>query len=120
MLTADISAAQKRLITSAKNIIESQTVFTSDKLKKSLLSAGFTKVNQFKTELVDKNATSNMPPEEKKQALKVLAELEHLKKQSAHLASVLKLLHKPVPMISSYDLLKVMFYMVLLHMHPEP
>ncbi len=119
MLTADISAAQKRLITSAKNIIESQTVFTSDKLKKSLLSATFTKINQLKTEFKSNKATLNFQPEQKEQARLVLEELEHLKRQSSHLASVLKLLHKPVPMISSYDLLKVMFYMVLLHMHPE-
>ena len=120
MLIGNISAAQKRLILSVKKIIESQSVFTNDRFKKSLLSATFTKINQFKTEFQSKKATPNLQPKQKKQALLVFEELEHNKKQSAHLASVLKLLHKPVPMISSYDLLKVMFYIVLLHMHPEP
>jgi serine/threonine protein kinase len=120
MLTADISAAQKRLITSAKNIIESQTVFTSDTLKKSLLSATFTKINQLKAEFKSNKATPNLQPEQKEQARLVLEELEHLKKQSAHLTSVLNLLNNSVPKISSYHLLKVMFNIVLIHMHPEP
>jgi hypothetical protein len=51
---------------------------------------------------------------------KVFEELAHLKMQSAHLTSVLDLLNKSVPEISSYKLLKVMFNIVLIHMYQEP
>jgi len=120
MLIDTISKAQKRLIKSAKNIIESQTVFTGDTLKKSLLSASFSKISQVKAGYQSKKATPNLQPEQKKQALFVLEELEHLKKQYAHFASVLNLLNKSVPEISSYNLLTVMFNLVLIHMHQEP
>ena len=120
MLIDTISKAQKRLIKSAKNIIESQTVFTGDTLKKSLLSASFSKIRQVKASYQSKKASPNLQPEQKKQALFVLEELAHLKKQSAHFASVLNLLNKSVPEISSYNLLTVMFNLVLIHMHQEP
>jgi uncharacterized protein YfeS len=120
MFIDTISTAQKRLIKSVKKIIESQTVFTSDTLKKSLLAATFTKINQLKAEFKSNKATPNLQPEQKEQARLVLEELEHLKRQSAHLTSVLNLLNNSVPKISSYHLLKVMFNIVLIHMSPEP
>jgi serine/threonine protein kinase len=120
MLIDTISKAQKRLIKSAKNIIESQTVFTGDTLKKSLLSASFSKISQVKAGYQSKKATPNLQPEQRKQALFVLEELAHLKEQSAHFASALNLLNKSVPEISSYNLLTVMFNLVLIHMHQEP
>jgi serine/threonine protein kinase len=120
MFIDSISTAQERLITSAKNMIESQTVFTSNKLKKSLLAASSSKMNQFKLEFQSQKATAKMQPEQKNRALRVLEELAHIKNQSAQLASALNSLNKSVPKISSYNLLKVMFNLVLIYMHQEP
>jgi hypothetical protein len=120
MLIDTISTAQKRLMKAVNNIIESQSVFTSDKLKRNLLSATFTKINRLKAEFKSKKGAPDSQLEQKKQALLVIEELAHLKRQSAHLTSVLDLLNKSVPEISSYDLLKVMFNIVLIHMYQEP
>ena len=119
MLVNEISKVQKYLKTEAKKIIESQTVFASDKHKKTLLSAPYAKVSQIKAELADKKANFNFQPGERKQAMKVFDELEQLKKQSLHLKSALNSLKKSVPKISSYDLLKGMFYTILVHMHQK-
>jgi serine/threonine protein kinase len=120
MLIGAIATAEKRLISSAKNIIQSQNVFAGDKLKKRLLSASLPKISRLKAEFKSNKANPNFQPEEKKQALLVLEHLEHLKRQSAHLRSVLEPLNKSVPEISSYNLLKVMFNIVLIHMYQEP
>ena len=120
MFIDSISTAQKRLITSAKNMIESQTVFTSNKLKKSLLAASSSKINQFILEFQSQKATAKMQPEQKNLALLVLEKLAHIKKQSAQLASALNSLNKSVPKISSDNLLRGMFNIVLIHMHQEP
>ena len=101
-------------------MIESQTVFTSNKLKKSLLAASSSKINQFNLEFQSQKATAKMQPKQKNLAQLVLEELAHIKNQSAQLASALNSLNKSVPKISSYNLLKVMFNIVLIHMYQEP
>jgi serine/threonine protein kinase len=120
MLINSISTVQKGLTTSAQNMIDSQTVFTSNNFKKSLLSASYSKVNQFKSEFQSPQAPPNMQPGQRTQALIVLEELAHIKNQSAQFASALNSLNKSVPKISTYNLLKAMFNLVLIHMHPDP
>ena len=120
MLIDEISKVQNHLKISVKKLIESQTVFASDSHKKSLLSAPFAKVSQIKAELSDKKAGSKFQPAERQQAIKLLEELEQLKKQCSHLKSALHSLKKSVPVISCDDLLKCMFYIILVHMHQKP
>jgi len=125
ILTADIKElflpmvqqTHRQLQEAVKNRIMEQTAFKSEKLKKSLFSAPYLKVSRFKLKFTDDAADTHMPEAERKMALAVLNELEILKKQSGQLAAALKLLEKSVPIISSYDLLKVMFTIVLVHMH---
>ena len=102
-----------------KDLIMKQTSFKNNKLKKSLYSATYMKVNRFRSKFFIDAATSKMPAEEKKKALMVLDELEMLKKQAEHLAQAEKLLKKSVTIISSYDLLHSVFTIVLIHMHQK-
>jgi hypothetical protein len=108
--------AHRQLREAVKNHVMKQTVFTSDKLKKNLRSASYIKISRFKLKFTD-DADANMTEAARKKALAVLMKLEILKKQTSQLDAMLKILDKSVPIISSYDLLKVMFTIVLLHMH---
>ena len=77
------------------------------------------KINRFRSKFSIDAATSKMPAEEKKKALMVLDELEMLKKQAELMAQTEKQLKKSVAIISSYDLLRSVFTIVLIHMHQK-
>ena len=100
-----------------KELILKQTSFKNKKLKKSLYSATYMKVNRFRTKFSTDAVTSNIPAEERNKALLFLDELEMLKKQADLLAQTEKLLKKSTAIISSYDLLRSVFTIVLIHMH---
>jgi len=100
-----------------KECIVNQTSFKSNKLKKSLYSATYMKVSRFRSKFFSDPATSKMPAEEKKKALKILDELEMFKKQAHQLSLAEKVLGKSVAIISSYDLLHCLFAIVFIHMH---
>lgn len=102
-----------------KDLILKQTSFKNNKLKKSLYSATYMKINRFRSKFSIDAATSKMPAEEKKKALMVLDELEMLKKQAELMAQTEKQLKKSVAIISSYDLLRSVFTIVLIHMHQK-
>lgn len=104
---------------SIKELILKQTSFKSDKLKKSLYASTYVKVGRFRSKFSTDAATSKMPVEVKRTALKVLDELATLKRQADQLSRAEKLLNKSVIILSSYDLLHSMFTIVLVHMHQK-
>ena len=119
MLIGGISVVQKALKASAQDMIDGQAVFSNSKAKESLLAASDSKVKQIKAELQSSKAAVNMKPEQKEQAFAMLDELGRIKRQSAYLSSVLNALNEPVPQISAYNLLAVMFNLVMIHMYPD-
>jgi serine/threonine protein kinase len=116
LLLKFIAGAQKRILKAVQNIIDTQTWFKGDKAKKNLYSAPPLKIAHFKIKFMEQQEKS-LPPEERQKVVKMLADLEHLKKQAAHLLMSTKGLQKSVPIISSHDLLKTMFLIVLIEMH---
>jgi len=111
-----VQETHRQLKEAVKKLILEQTAFKSGKIKKSLFSASYIKVSRFKLKFTD-DADSSLSEADRKKAIAVLNELEILKKQTAQLTVVLKIINKSVPIISSYDLLRVMFYIVLVNMH---
>ena len=116
MLLPVLRTTLKSLDETIRRLILEQTVFKNDKLKKSLYSAPFMKVNRFR-EKVNADEGVTMAAEEKARALALLDELEALKRKTIHLAGPLKLLDKSMPIVSAHDLLLAMFAIVLTHMH---
>ena len=104
---------------SIKDLILKQTSFKTSKLKKSLYAATYMKVSRFRAKFSTDPATSKLPAEKKKTALAMLDDLETLKKQSERLALAEKLMNKPMAIISSYDLLRCIFTVVLVNMHQK-
>jgi serine/threonine protein kinase/uncharacterized protein involved in tolerance to divalent cations len=104
---------------SIKELMLNQTSFKSDKLKKSLYASTYMKVNRFRSKFSTDAATSKMPVEAKKTALKVLDELATLKRQADQLSRAGKQMNKSNTILSSYDLLHSMFTIVLVHMHQK-
>ena len=93
-----------------------QTTFKGDKIQKSLYIASPLKIHHLKIKLKRGNWTQ-LPPEKKDTALKVLDDLFFLKKQSEQLILTSTLLKKSVSIVSTFDLLKAMFVVVLVHMY---
>ena len=119
MLLPVILEAHQYVSTSIKGLILKQTSFKSEKLKKSLYAATYMKVSRFRSKYLTDPATSKMPPEDKQAALMVLNDLEILKKQAFQLSQAETQLKKSVAIISSYDLIRCMFSMVLISMHQK-
>jgi serine/threonine protein kinase len=97
-------------------LILSQTAFTSDKIQKSLYSAPSLKIHHFRIKFKAEK-WKQLPPEKRDVALKILDDLVFLKKQSEQLILTSTLLKKSVSIVSTFDLLKAMFIVVLVHMY---
>ena len=98
------------------NLILSQKAFTGEKIQKSLYSAPPLKIHHFRIKF-KMGKWKQLPFEERDVALKVLDDLVFLKKQSEQLILTSTLLKKSVSIVSSFDLLKAMFIVILVHMH---
>jgi hypothetical protein len=116
LLLKFIAGAQKHILKAVQNTIDTQTWFKGDKAKKNLYSAPPLKIAHFKIKFMEQQGKS-LAPEERQKVVKMLDDLEHLKKQATHLLMSAKGLQKNVPIISSHDLLKTMFLIVLIEMH---
>jgi serine/threonine protein kinase len=99
-----------------RKLILSQTVFTSDRIRKSLYSAPPLKIHHFRIKFRAEK-WKQLPPEKRDVALKILDDLVFLKKQSEQLVLTSTLLKKSVSIVSTFDLLKAMFIVVLVHMY---
>jgi serine/threonine protein kinase len=116
MLLDIIANTHQHISKSVHNLILSQTAFTGDKIQKSLYSAPHLKIHHFRIKFEEEKGRQ-LPPEERDVALKVLDDLTFLKRQSEQLVLTSSLLKKSIPIISTFDLLKAMFIVVLVHMH---
>jgi len=101
---------------SIQNLILSQTVFAGDRIQKSLNSAPSLKIHHFRIKFKEEKGKL-LSPEKRDVALKVLDDLVVLKKQSEQLILTSTLLKNAVSIVSTFDLLKAMFIVVLVHMH---
>jgi hypothetical protein len=111
-----ISDTHESLLKTMQQVIDSQDIFKSDKIRKSLKAAPHLKVQQFKMKFMKEQAKT-LPPEERQTAIKTLNVLIYLKKQSAQLMSAAGAMEKSVPIITAHDLLNTIFIMVLINMH---
>ena len=116
MLLETFADTHKRISESIHNLILSQTAFTGDKTRKSLYSARPLKIHHFKIKFKEGKG-KQLPPEKRDVALKVLDDLVFMKRQSEQLILTSNLLKKSVSIVSTFDLLKAMFIVVLVHMH---
>jgi len=101
---------------SIRKLIRSQTVFTSDRIQKSLYSAPPLKIHHFRIKFKEEKG-KQIPPGKRDAALKVLDDLVVLKRQSEQLILTSNLLKESISIVSSFDLLKAMFIVVLVQMH---
>ncbi len=101
---------------SINKLILSQTVFTGDRIQKNLNSAPPLKLHHFRIKFKEEKG-KQLSPERRDVALKILDDLIRLKIQSEQLTLTSDLLKNPVSIVSSFDLLKAMFIVVLVHMH---
>jgi serine/threonine protein kinase len=116
MLLETFADTHKRISESIHNLILSQTAFTGDKTRKNLYSARPLKIHHFKIKFKEGKG-KQLPPEKRDVALKVLDDLVFMKRQSEQLILTSNLLKKSVSIVSTFDLLKAMFVVVLVHMH---
>lgn len=116
LLLKFIAGAQKRILKAVQDLIDTQTLFKKDKAKKNLFSAPPLKIAQFKIKFMEQQG-KGLPPEERQKVVKMLEDLERLKRQASQLLASAKGLQKNVPIISSYDLIQSMFLVVLIEMH---
>lgn len=116
MLLDSFANTQKCISKFIQNLILTQTIFKGDKIQKSLYIASPLKIHHLKIKFKREN-WAQLPPAKKDTALKVLDDLFFLKKQSEQLILTSTLLKKSVSIVSTFDLLKAMFVVVLVHMY---
>ncbi len=116
MLLETFANTQKCISSLMQNLILNQTAFKDDKIQKSLYSAPPLKIHHLRIKF-KRGKWRQLPAEKKDIALKVLDDLYFLKKQSEQLILTSNLLKKSVSIVSSFDLLKAMFIVVLVYMY---
>jgi len=99
--------------------IDSQNIFKSRKSRKILSESSYQIIGQYKAKC---ECGLNIPKSKsniRKLTVKFLADLEHLKLQSEQLAHTFELLNQEITTLSVYDLLELMFNVVLKAMYLE-
>ncbi len=99
--------------------IDSQNIFKSLKSRKILSESSYQIIGQYKAKC---ESGLNIPKSKsniRKMTVKFLADLEHLKLQSEQLAQTFELLDQRITTLSVYDLLELMFNVVLKAMYLE-
>jgi len=96
-----------------KRYIDNQAAFKEKRLCQGLVCATRQKISQLKANLTDSQSNSENLPRGKALAIKVLEDLEQLKHQSENLARLIKELGKPNLTLTAYDLIALMFDLVL-------
>jgi len=99
--------------------IDSQNIFKSLKSRKILSESSYQIIGQYKAKC---ECGLNIPKSKsniRKLTVKFLADLEHLKLQSEQLDHTIELLDQPTTTLSVYDLLELMFNIVLKAMYLE-
>jgi len=116
MLLDTFAHTHQRISESIKNLILSQTLFTGDRIQKSLNSASSLKIHHFRIKFREEKGRK-LSPERRDIVLEMLDDLIRLKKQSEQLTLTSNLLKDQVSIVSAFDLLKAMFIVVLVYMH---
>ena len=116
MLLNTFADTHRCISKSTQDLILSQRAYTGAKVQKSLYSAPSLRIHHFRIRFMEEKWNQH-PPGQRDVALKVLDDLIFLKKQSEQLILTSTLLKKSVSIVSAFELLKAMFYVVLVHMH---
>lgn len=99
--------------------IDSQNIFKSRKSRKILSESSYQIIGQYKAKCESGLSIPKSKSNIRKLTVKFLADLEHLKLQSEQLASTFELLNQEITLLSAYDLLEMMFNVVLKAMYLE-
>ncbi len=102
-----------------KRYIHNQAAFKEEKLCQGLIGATRQKISQLKANLTDGLSNSENLSKGKALAIKVLEDLEHLKHQSENLSRLIKELGNPNLTLNAYELIALMFDLVLHAMYRE-
>jgi serine/threonine protein kinase len=102
-----------------RRYVNDQTVFSEQKLCQGLISASHQKISELKAKLKDGMSDPNRATRGKDRAIKVLQDLEQLKLQSENLSRSIKALGNPILILNAYDLIELIFDIVLQAMYRE-
>ncbi|UCF94591.1 MAG: hypothetical protein JSW39_10660 [Desulfobacterales bacterium] len=104
---------RKFTLDAIREYVHSQRLFESDRICAQLLQSSSLKVGQFKNELEKKVNVSKKNRASGSKTSRFLDNLVVLKMQAENQAQILGLLAQPVPCMSAFDLLALMFHCVL-------
>lgn len=116
MLLNTFADTHRCISKSIQRLISSQRSFSGAKVQKLLYSAPSLRIHHFRIRFKQEK-WKQLPPGQRDVALKVLDDLIFLKKQSEQLILTSTRLKTSVSIVSAFELLKAMFYVVLVHMH---
>jgi hypothetical protein len=119
LLKKELLKSHKITVGRIKRYVDTQAVFKEEKICQGLICASREKISTMKAKLMDGLSHPSQMPVGKAMAVKVLEDLEHLKRQSENLAGVIKELGKPELILNAQDLLELIFDIVLQAMYPE-
>jgi serine/threonine protein kinase len=119
MLRKELLKGRAITVGRIKRYVNTQDVFKEEKICQGLICAPRQKVNKMKSKLTDGVSNPQKMTAAKAMAVKVLEDLEHLKLQSENLSRLIKELAKPELTLNAYDLIELMFDIVLQVMYRE-
>lgn len=120
MFRQNILREKNRIAKAVRNYVLSQVVFCSKENRNSLIRCSPEEIRRYKAKLEKEDSESSKTPAELKvRIIALLKDLEVLKIRLERQNRRLSLLEQPNPKISVYELLELMFHIVLNVMHKE-
>jgi len=119
MLKREINIENERVNKIIWKQIDSQNIFKSRKSRKILIKASYKTIGQYKAKCESGLNISNSKANLRKLTIEFFQKLEYLKLQSEQLAHTVALLDQSPTTITVYDLLELMFNIVLKAMYLE-
>jgi len=119
MLSEEIKSARDNIEKSIKNLIESQKVFKSQKIRRQLLVAPPVKIRELNSKWEQGAWAKELNPDDKVKIKKLLQDLEYLKEHSKEFAQLSKSIEPHGIEIPAGTLLELMFKIVYSGMFQE-
>jgi len=118
MLLNDLLKEKEAVSKKINKYVVSQVIFSSPKDRKSLIQSSLEKIIEYRTKL-EKGGIPKTPLEIRDKIVGLLQGLEKLKNRSENQERMLKLLEPAKPRISVYEVLEIMFSLILKSMYKE-
>lgn len=116
----NIVKEKNKIAKSIQKYVLSQVIFCNKENRRSLIRCSPEEIRRYKVKLEkEEAASSKTPPELKVKIMTLLKDLEALKIRLEKQNRRLKILEQPTPKISVYELLELMFHIILKIMYKE-